>query len=112
MRTMPFGKHKGQPLAEVPTDYLRWLTGLDDLREPLYSAAHAELDRREDDDTPIFTTTRSCPAPDLAEELVGAGLRSLARRHHPDAGGTDDDMQQINAVTEWLRSLIPGRPPS
>jgi uncharacterized protein (DUF3820 family) len=22
---MPFGKHKGKPLREVPKDYLRWL---------------------------------------------------------------------------------------
>lgn len=106
MKTMPFGKHKGQPLAEVPTTYLRWLAGLDDLREPLRSAVHAELDRREDDYEPTFTTTRPCPAPGLAEELVGAGLRSLARRHHPDAGGSDDVMQRVNAAAEWLRSVI------
>lgn len=24
---MPFGKHKGMKMAEVPTDYLRWLSG-------------------------------------------------------------------------------------
>ena len=25
--TMPFGKHKGTPLVELPTDYLRWALG-------------------------------------------------------------------------------------
>ena len=24
-RRMPFGKHRGRPLTEVPTDYLWWL---------------------------------------------------------------------------------------
>jgi uncharacterized protein (DUF3820 family) len=25
MRTLPFGKHKGEPLDEVPKDYLIWI---------------------------------------------------------------------------------------
>lgn len=28
---MPFGKHKGQPIAEVPKDYVRWLLGQPDV---------------------------------------------------------------------------------
>jgi uncharacterized protein (DUF3820 family) len=27
--TMPFGKHKGEPIAELPHDYLAWLAGED-----------------------------------------------------------------------------------
>jgi uncharacterized protein (DUF3820 family) len=26
---MPFGKHRGKPFNEVPTDYLEWLTTTD-----------------------------------------------------------------------------------
>jgi exodeoxyribonuclease X len=26
---MPFGKHKGLKMEEVPVDYLRWLAGTD-----------------------------------------------------------------------------------
>ena len=32
--TMPFGKHRGVSLRELPSDYLAWLLGLA-LREPL-----------------------------------------------------------------------------
>jgi len=31
IKTMPFGKHKGKPLREVPRDYLRWLLAQDNL---------------------------------------------------------------------------------
>lgn len=44
--TMPFGRFKGEPLAEVPTDYLQWLLSLDDLRPELRSAVMAELKTR------------------------------------------------------------------
>ncbi len=29
MNTMPFGKHKGTPLSELPIDYIWWLNGKD-----------------------------------------------------------------------------------
>ncbi len=29
VHSLPFGKHKGQPLTEVPKSYLRWLVGSD-----------------------------------------------------------------------------------
>src|SRR5262249_6199144 len=51
---MPFGKHRGQPLAKLPDGYLAWLFTLD-LDEPLRSAVDAEYKAREsggDDDEP------------------------------------------------------------
>lgn len=41
---LPFGKHKGKPLDEVPLNYLDWLAGRD-LEEwkPLHEALHAYL---------------------------------------------------------------------
>jgi hypothetical protein len=32
---MPFGKHRGQALGSLPTDYLDWLLGWDGLRPGL-----------------------------------------------------------------------------
>jgi Putative quorum-sensing-regulated virulence factor len=42
---IPFGKHKGQPLADLPDGYLRWLTTID-LRPRLREAVEAELSSR------------------------------------------------------------------
>jgi hypothetical protein len=39
---MPFGRYRGWSLDELPDDYLEWLDGLDDLREPLRSAVARE----------------------------------------------------------------------
>lgn len=42
---LPFGKHKGQPLPEVPASHLRWM--LDNERDPdLIHTARVELHRR------------------------------------------------------------------
>lgn len=43
---MPFGKLKGTPLDELPSEYLLWLGCLDDLRQPLLGAVLREMGRR------------------------------------------------------------------
>ena len=35
LRTMPFGKHRGEAFKDVPKDYLRWLNRQTDLSEDL-----------------------------------------------------------------------------
>ena len=42
---MPFGKHKGTPLEELPSEYLLWL-GCLDLRQPLIGHVLREMGRR------------------------------------------------------------------
>jgi len=66
--------------------------------------------------------TRPAPAPALAlassyrvlhlqetapRELVEAARRTLARLHHPDAGGTDEAMAAINAAADLLLAAAP-----
>ena len=36
--TMPFGKHKGMPIKDVPRDYKEWLKGQPDIDEYLLKA--------------------------------------------------------------------------
>lgn len=43
---MPFGKHRGTPLAALPSEYLLWLGCLDDLRPPLLTHVLHEMGRR------------------------------------------------------------------
>jgi uncharacterized protein (DUF3820 family) len=56
--TMPFGKYQHKPLAEVPSDYLRWLTRACRLRGSLRIAVAKELSLR----------GLSAPAPTLVPE--------------------------------------------
>jgi hypothetical protein len=43
---LPFGKHKGTPLAEVPTGYLNWLIGQGKLSTGIRQGVADELRRR------------------------------------------------------------------
>jgi hypothetical protein len=107
---MPFGKHKGEPLAALPDGYLDWLVTID-LRPRLRAAVWNEIRRREDAAAGRAqgSSSLTCPEPRVARELVGAGLRSLARRYHPDAGGSHEDMIRVTACADWLRGVIDGR---
>lgn len=99
---MSFGKFKGVLVADLPDDYLEWLHTLDDLREPLRGAVKQEWDSRHGQ--PL----REIPAGvrQMASELVSVGFRKMATIHHPDIGGTNTTMAQINLAAEWLRTLI------
>jgi hypothetical protein len=44
--SLPFGKHRGLPLAQIPADYLSWLLGAAKLSTGLRGAVAAELTRR------------------------------------------------------------------
>ncbi len=43
-----------------------------------------------------------CLTPDAPSELVEAARRILAKRYHPDAGGTDEAMAAINRAADVL----------
>ncbi len=104
MRRMPFGKHKGWPLDALPTNYLDWLLGLGTLREPLASGIRQERARR-DSGAASHTPPRQLDAA-IAQELVTAGYRVLAQRHHPDAGGEVEMMKRVNVTAEALRRML------
>jgi hypothetical protein len=91
--TMPFGKYRSCPLPDLPEDYLGWLATLD-LREPLRSAVAEDLARRRGES----------PDPCIVEDLIAAGQRALARRHHPDVGGNHEAMLRVRVAADWLLS--------
>jgi Putative quorum-sensing-regulated virulence factor len=101
---MPFGRYRGWPLDELPDDYLGWLFGLDDLREPLRSAVEGEWQARFGFAAALVPLPRE--AVPVADELVTAGYRALTRQHHPDAGGDHRTMTLVNAAAEWLRRQV------
>lgn len=101
---MPFGTHKGKPFSELPDDYLAWVLTI--ARPPLRTAVQEEQRRRTAGYSGRKAVASRCPAPDVALELVGAGLKRLAFKHHPDTGGEHETMIQVTAVADWLRERI------
>lgn len=110
MTVMPFGKYCGLALPDLPDLYLYWLLfgGEIVLREPLRSEALREYHRRgytvREPATPPATPARGDAA--WADALIAAGLKALAKRHHPDVGGHGPDMAQINHAADWLRAKV------
>jgi len=43
---MPFGKHKGEPVEDLPTDYIEWLLREANLRDDLAEELQNQLDMR------------------------------------------------------------------
>lgn len=46
LSTVPFGKHRRKPWADVPADYLQWMAAQTDMDVDAVTAARNELDRR------------------------------------------------------------------
>lgn len=115
--TMPFGKHRGKQLAAVPADYLLWALNHATLNWGLALDIRNELQRRQDvargqehSRTGYALQRHQMPAGvTIAQvlELVQAGRRSLARKHHPDAGGNTATMQAVNVASDWLLEALP-----
>jgi uncharacterized protein (DUF3820 family) len=101
---MPFGKFSGVELDELPDAYLRWLLSIEITNDLLAAELQLEAEARG-----FFTKARgraprsAAPAREVVDELVGAGLRSLARKYHPDCGGDTRRMQEVTGAADWLR---------
>ncbi len=95
---LKFGKYKGWPLSEVPTDYLTWLA-----RESR-STAHEVEQELELRGIPVAPAAPS----DMLTQIVTAGYRALAQHLHPDRGGDLHQMQALNAAVAHLREVLRG----
>jgi hypothetical protein len=105
MAFMPFGRFRGLPVEDLPDTYLQWLCTLD-LRPPLLYAVQGEAARR--GIIPVAPLA-GASLRRLAEALIGAGLRSLARTLHPDVpGGSHEGMSAANHVADHLRQYARG----
>jgi hypothetical protein len=102
------GHVQGCEPNEVPSGYLCWALDENFVKDPtLASAIREEIGKR-------YGLVREVVfhRPPLAlVELVEAGYRALARKRHPDHGGTHDDMLALNeairAVRTWLDRVMP-----
>lgn len=106
---MPFGKHQGRYVSEIPLQYLEWIASREIKLAALRRAIDAEIQRRGYRHTPAPIRDRlSQDATPLAAEIITLGYRELSKRHHPDKGGRTRTMQLLNEATEYLRHQING----
>jgi uncharacterized protein (DUF3820 family) len=96
---MPFGKYRGQPIAEIPTAYLKWLLTIDIWSDLRYSVTEELELRREGFDR----GPKQTPAPTVD---VAGWYRQLSMRFHPDRGGSKEAMQAVNAAKELLERML------
>lgn len=87
---MPFGKYQGCYVEDLPQNYLRWLWENIDLREPLLSAVQDSLQE----------TMDIVKHPD--RDTLKRVYREMARKWHPDRGGSTTAMQAVNDFYERL----------
>ena len=118
-KQMPFGKHKGKYLADIPADYFLWLiknVRLDpgfeldvriELRERQARAngqarnqSHARSDSR------AIRLPQGVTIGHLLEIVIN-GRRALARKHHPDVGGDNRQMTVVNQAADFLEETLP-----
>ena len=97
---IPFGKFQGYPLEDLPDDYFEWLQTIE-LRNPLRSAVCAEAIRRANAESRDFS---GAPGVAVVDEIVSAGFKTLAKKYHPDVGGTHERMIEIIHAVDWIKS--------
>jgi hypothetical protein len=95
---MPFGKYRGQELAQVPDDYLLWLLAEGDPAPTLRLAAKRELDRRD----ATAGANGAGPATGSVRAVVREWFHRQELRHHPDRGVSREAMAALNVAREEL----------
>jgi hypothetical protein len=111
---MPFGKHAGWLLEDVPSSYLAWaLRTCDNLDDWLREAIEEELEcrapprrRNPRPGPPPGPPPPPPPPPAVLAGVIDRWHRRLVMLHHPDRGGSTEVMQAINAAVDELRQMI------
>jgi hypothetical protein len=97
---MPFGKHRGKRLNEIPLDYLKWV--LDTctnaspfLREEIRRILLEEAESHDEQCNVL-----------CAPGLVSQWYRQLSREFHPDLGGSHDGINTSGKRRNGTSSLL------
>ena len=115
---MPFGKHKGKELKDLPIDYLEWVMCWMDSEDSgwmsrgqgwLFDALEDEWERRESRPGrsvgPTLKPRMSAAAQELLPEFVKLGYRAMSMKCHPDKGGTSELMAALKELKGVLEKL-------
>jgi uncharacterized protein (DUF3820 family) len=99
MVSLPFGRHKGRPLPEVPGDYLQWLCRACRMSSGLRLTVRAELARRGLEAPPM-------PAPGPKVPLCPVcGMESFAVGWQEDSNGGRRIRAECMRCGRWLAWL-------
>lgn len=103
VRLMPFGKHRGVEIKDLPNDYLAWLLTIE-LRQPLAGWVEEEANRRWGEESAPANVSEGVG--EMAMRIITAGYRACALKSHPDRGGDSAEMADLNAAMEVLRRYV------
>jgi len=91
---MTFGNYRGVDIRDVPVEYLEWLL---ETNRKTTVAIEAELNRRQQ----LEDSSES-----MLDLIIKTGFRELSKRFHPDAGGDQNRMRELNGANEELKELL------
>ena len=91
---MPFGKHKGTPIDQMPLQYIEWLLTKDNVDGWLLR----ELEESRD----LQLNLRWSESENDSVQRIRKVYLVCAQKWHPDKGGSTDAMQAINEFNEKL----------
>jgi hypothetical protein len=94
---MPFGKYQGCEIENIPESYLKWLKR----SVPLYGDLKAEVEGVLSGDWPRYYAATEVGG-DSA--VIKEAYRTMAKKIHPDAGGSNEAMKAINCFYDLLRN--------
>lgn len=94
MPSLQFGKFAGMDIQDVPRDYLEWLIGT---RRKDIDTYESEIARREMVETASLS---------LVEQIAQEGYRQLAKRAHPDTGGSQAQFLALQGAFEQLKAIL------
>lgn len=110
---MPFGKHKGKDISDIPEQYLLWVwNNVDITNEELYEALDdmfgdgGHETYRRPTEPPKQETKQSQPSKGQMETIVKIWSAKMANKYHPDRGGSHEQMIVVNEGLTLLRKLI------
>ncbi len=88
------GKYKGIPVCEVPSSNLLFMRVQN-------KAFEKECERvlRERGNLPEPTVPR-------IEEIIIAGQQALAKKYHPECGGTEQEMKEVEVAANALFEVV------
>lgn len=103
---MPFGRHRGQTIDEIPRSYLRWvLENCHSISPHLRAAIADQLGERPQWTPPPPPPPPRTPPASALDNLVRQWLRQMTLKYHPDRGGHHEAMIAVVDGAELLRSL-------